>query len=227
VRTTSCLCAPWTPLTCRPAPSAWCGFQISRRLLRMANAACVSGVARQNYPAARKQQRWQAAAFLANLTLWQLSSLPPCVPQVHPTCGPTQDDDIPGIVRYRTYEVLRRALGDARVRWAYLPYSMHMAGPREAIQHILIRKVRRRCPAALPLSLNGPSLNMLRLKLQQHLDSCNSMYMAASMLAAILHKCRRLPRAKFEKFGNHEMRCRTTGARTSSSGATWPAARAA
>ena len=26
--------------------------------------------------------------------------------------------------------------------WAYLPYSMHMAGPREAIQHMIIRKVR-------------------------------------------------------------------------------------
>ena len=25
-------------------------------------------------------------------------------------------------------------------RWAYLPYSMHMAGPREAIQHMIIRK---------------------------------------------------------------------------------------
>jgi sulfate adenylyltransferase len=27
-----------------------------------------------------------------------------------------------------------------RLRWAYLPYSMHMAGPREAIQHMIIRK---------------------------------------------------------------------------------------
>merc|ERR1712022_3276 len=27
-----------------------------------------------------------------------------------------------------------------RTRWAYLPYSMHMAGPREAIQHMIIRK---------------------------------------------------------------------------------------
>ncbi len=27
-------------------------------------------------------------------------------------------------------------------RWAYLPYSMHMAGPREAIQHMIIRKVK-------------------------------------------------------------------------------------
>lgn len=50
---------------------------------------------------------------------------------VHPTCGPTQDDDIPGDVRYRTYEVLKvsggrragavgrqaRALGSARLVW--------------------------------------------------------------------------------------------------------------
>ena len=27
-----------------------------------------------------------------------------------------------------------------RVMWEYLPYSMHMAGPREAIQHMIIRK---------------------------------------------------------------------------------------
>ena len=59
---------------------------------------------------------------------------------VHPTCGPTQDDDIPGIVRYHTYEVLQKELDNARVRWAYLPYSMHMAGPREAIQHMIMRK---------------------------------------------------------------------------------------
>jgi sulfate adenylyltransferase len=59
---------------------------------------------------------------------------------VHPTCGPTQDDDIPGIVRYRTYEVLKEEANNPRLRWAYLPYSMHMAGPREAIQHMIIRK---------------------------------------------------------------------------------------
>ncbi|KAI3434657.1 hypothetical protein D9Q98_002721 [Chlorella vulgaris] len=59
---------------------------------------------------------------------------------VHPTCGPTQDDDIPGIVRYRTYEVLAAEANNPRLRWAYLPYSMHMAGPREAIQHMIIRK---------------------------------------------------------------------------------------
>ena len=59
---------------------------------------------------------------------------------VHPTCGPTQADDIPGEVRYKTYEVLKEQLNDDTVQWAYLPYSMHMAGPREAIQHMMIRK---------------------------------------------------------------------------------------
>eukprot|EP01026_Neomeris_dumetosa_P029175 TRINITY_DN2364_c0_g1_i2.p1 TRINITY_DN2364_c0_g1~~TRINITY_DN2364_c0_g1_i2.p1 ORF type:complete len:504 (-),score=69.91 TRINITY_DN2364_c0_g1_i2:372-1883(-) len=59
---------------------------------------------------------------------------------VHPTCGPTQDDDIPGIVRYHTYEVLKEEVANPRIKWAYLPYSMHMAGPREAIQHMIIRK---------------------------------------------------------------------------------------
>jgi sulfate adenylyltransferase len=59
---------------------------------------------------------------------------------VHPTCGPTQADDIPGIVRYKTYEVLKEETANPRTQWAYLPYSMHMAGPREAIQHAMIRK---------------------------------------------------------------------------------------
>jgi len=59
---------------------------------------------------------------------------------VHPTCGPTQADDIPGVVRYKTYEVLKEETANPRVQWEYLPYSMHMAGPREAIQHMIIRK---------------------------------------------------------------------------------------
>jgi len=59
---------------------------------------------------------------------------------VHPTCGPTQADDIPGPVRYKTYEVLKEEKADPKIFWQYLPYSMHMAGPREAIQHMIIRK---------------------------------------------------------------------------------------
>ena len=52
----------------------------------------------------------------------------------------TQADDIPGTVRYKTYEVLKEETANPRVLWEYLPYSMHMAGPREAIQHMIIRK---------------------------------------------------------------------------------------
>ena len=59
---------------------------------------------------------------------------------VHPTIGPTQHDDIPGLVRYETYKQLSAELADSRLVWDYLPYNMHMGGPREAIQHMIIRK---------------------------------------------------------------------------------------
>ncbi len=59
---------------------------------------------------------------------------------VHPTCGPTQEDDIAGEVRFQTYERLADEVANPSIRWAYLPYSMHMAGPREALQHMIIRK---------------------------------------------------------------------------------------
>ena len=52
----------------------------------------------------------------------------------------TQGDDIPGAVRFQTYKRLAEELNNSRIRWAYLPYSMHMAGPREALQHMIIRK---------------------------------------------------------------------------------------
>ena len=59
---------------------------------------------------------------------------------VHPTCGPTQQDDIPGSIRFQTYERLAEEVNNPKIRWAYLPYSMHMAGPREALQHMIIRR---------------------------------------------------------------------------------------
>merc|ERR1719478_979053 len=71
--------------------------------------------------------------------------IPNSVIFVHPTCGPTQPGDIDGPTRIKTYEVLqddpfyKKWAGD-NFRWSYLPYSMKMAGPREAIQHMIIRK---------------------------------------------------------------------------------------
>ena len=59
---------------------------------------------------------------------------------VHPTCGPTQQDDIPGKVRYLTYKKLEEEISNKEIKWAFLPYSMHMAGPREALQHMIIRR---------------------------------------------------------------------------------------
>merc|ERR1712086_973190 len=61
---------------------------------------------------------------------------------VHPTCGPTQPGDIDGVVRISTYEALAAQVKDdfPGFRWAYLPYSMKMSGPREALQHMIIRK---------------------------------------------------------------------------------------
>jgi len=59
---------------------------------------------------------------------------------VHPTCGPTQQDDIPGKVRYLTYKKLEEEISNEKIKWAFLPYSMHMAGPREALQHMIIRR---------------------------------------------------------------------------------------
>tara|TARA_B100000700_G_scaffold313592_2_gene398843 strand:- start:1211 stop:2380 length:1170 start_codon:yes stop_codon:yes gene_type:complete len=59
---------------------------------------------------------------------------------VHPTCGPTQQDDIPGSIRFQTYERLAAEVNNPKIKWSYLPYSMHMAGPREALQHMIIRR---------------------------------------------------------------------------------------
>ena len=64
---------------------------------------------------------------------------------VHPTCSPTQLGDVDGPTRIHTYEVMqeepfyKKWAGDKR-RWSYMPYSMKMAGPREAVQHMNIRK---------------------------------------------------------------------------------------
>eukprot|EP01135_Chromosphaera_perkinsii_P001788 Nk52_evm57s210 gene=Nk52_evmTU57s210 len=57
---------------------------------------------------------------------------------VHPVVGPTKSDDVPADVRKQTYDVLAKKL--THVYFEYLPYSMMVGGPREALQHTLIRK---------------------------------------------------------------------------------------
>ncbi len=59
---------------------------------------------------------------------------------VHPTVGPTQEDDIPGSVRVHTYEHLEKELSDDRLIWANFPYSMYLGGDREAVFHAFMRR---------------------------------------------------------------------------------------
>ena len=59
---------------------------------------------------------------------------------VHPTCGPTQPGDIDSDIRILTYKALEEEVQNSDLVWAYLPYSMKMAGPREVLQHMIIRK---------------------------------------------------------------------------------------
>eukprot|EP01121_Diplochlamys_sp_Union-15-3_P006738 TRINITY_DN1724_c0_g1_i2.p1 TRINITY_DN1724_c0_g1~~TRINITY_DN1724_c0_g1_i2.p1 ORF type:complete len:684 (-),score=155.42 TRINITY_DN1724_c0_g1_i2:48-1796(-) len=73
------------------------------------------------------------------LLLLAQRSVPNSVILVHPTCGPTQPGDIDGLLRHKTYVKLEKET-DSSFLWAYLPYSMVMAGPREAIQHMIVRK---------------------------------------------------------------------------------------
>jgi sulfate adenylyltransferase len=69
-----------------------------------------------------------------------LDDVPGCRVLIHPTVGPTQPDDIDGLTRVATYQALEKEVGSPRLKWAFLPFNMRMAGPREALQHMLIRK---------------------------------------------------------------------------------------
>eukprot|EP00121_Abeoforma_whisleri_P009869 Awhi_evm1s9087 len=61
-----------------------------------------------------------------------------CQVLVHPVVGPTKGDDIPADVRKDTYDQVAKIVSN--VHFEYLPYNMMVGGPREALQHALIRK---------------------------------------------------------------------------------------
>ncbi len=51
-----------------------------------------------------------------------------------------QPGDIDAVTRVGTYHALAKEVADPRISWAFLPFNMRMAGPREAIQHMIVRK---------------------------------------------------------------------------------------
>jgi len=57
---------------------------------------------------------------------------------VHPIVGPTKADDFSAKVRKITYEALKPVIPN--VSFEYLPYNMMVGGPRECLQHLIIRK---------------------------------------------------------------------------------------
>lgn len=59
---------------------------------------------------------------------------------LHPVIGPTQNEDVSAFARKKCYEAILDRFEPYPVTLAYLPLTMRMAGPREALLHALIRK---------------------------------------------------------------------------------------
>lgn len=59
---------------------------------------------------------------------------------IHPAVGPTKPDDIDYFTRVRGYKKLLSYYPENAVTLSLLPLAMHMAGPREALLHAIIRK---------------------------------------------------------------------------------------
>ncbi len=59
---------------------------------------------------------------------------------VHPVVGMTREGDIDYITRVHTYRVVCEKYGKDFTHLALLPLAMRMAGPREALWHMIVRK---------------------------------------------------------------------------------------
>lgn len=60
---------------------------------------------------------------------------------IHPLVGETKPDDVPAEVRIRCYEgLIRNYFNPSQVTFAVLPTFMRYAGPREALNHAIMRR---------------------------------------------------------------------------------------
>ncbi len=60
---------------------------------------------------------------------------------IHPLVGETKPDDVPAPVRMKAYEVLiENYFNRDHIHLSVLPATMHYAGPREAVHHMIMRK---------------------------------------------------------------------------------------
>ncbi len=59
---------------------------------------------------------------------------------VHPVVGITQEGDMDYITRVNTYRIVCESYGKDFTFLSLLPFAMRMAGPREVLCHMLIRK---------------------------------------------------------------------------------------
>lgn len=77
--------------------------------------------------------------YMLSLVKQRVSNNSDAIVCVHAVVGPTKDDDIDPETRIETYKVLDKKFA-GEIPFFYLLYNMQMAGPRECLMHMLIRK---------------------------------------------------------------------------------------
>lgn len=77
---------------------------------------------------------FQELLILTNVSLLLNGCSKDGVVLVHPTCGPTQADDIPGYVRYQTYEVRTHILSSASSVKCYCTLPLTVDPPYNRVE---------------------------------------------------------------------------------------------